>query len=364
MTTVKNMNRMMIAEGEAGEVEVLIYGKIGASGYNEYGNYESNTDQERFAEYVEYLAQNYEMIRLRLNSVGGSPHHSDGIVATIRKHVSKIHVYVDGIAASAAADIFFAVPKSQRHMAVNAKLMIHRTSGMCMGDWETMTNTADMLKAYDESCAAAIASGTDMTDKEVLKQFLDGKDHWLTAQKCLEMGFIDSIETYQAENVPADAESMTEAQLMRYFEQKFETKTPKAGILDNIKRLIGLEKTGDDAPLTDIISQEKEEEIMNAEALKEALRTGALSLDDVKRTVEEAEKAAPVTLEAIGRMFEEKLSPLQAENTRLSAEVARLGGLPAGEGAPQAAGVDPDTLVDTVPEEIAAANRAFKSAIN
>jgi ATP-dependent protease ClpP protease subunit len=364
MKKITDIQRMMIAEGEDGHVEVLIYGKIGASGYTEDGKYENNTDQERFADYLEWLAKSYEHINIRLNSAGGSPYHGDGIVATIRKHVDKIDVYNDGIAASTAADIFFAVPKAQRHMAVNAKLMLHRTSGICAGDWETMQNTADMLKTYDESCAASIAAGTDMTAEAVTSQFLNGKDNWLSANKCLELGFIPEIESYNAENIPADVENMSVEQIDRYFEQKFKSDAPKTGVLETIRRLISSDKKGDDAP-ENIIDSQKEINDMTPEALKEAMRTGALKIEDVERTVAEVKEAEPVTLAAINRIFDNKLKPIQAENEALKAEIARLGGTPAGDGVAHTEGADPDVIdTTTVDPAIEASNRELRKALS
>ena len=76
--------------------------------------------------------------------------------------------------------------------------MIHNVSGGASGDYHEMEKAKQELKAMNEALANAYAVKTGM-DMQKLLSLMD-KETWLTANQCVEYGFVDSIDA-PAQNV-------------------------------------------------------------------------------------------------------------------------------------------------------------------
>ena len=93
------------------------------------------------------------------------------------------------MACSAASIIAMA---GQSDMSPVAMLMIHNVSGGASGDYHEMEKAKQELKAMNEALANAYACKTGM-DMQKLLSLMD-KETWLTANQCVEYGFVDSID--------------------------------------------------------------------------------------------------------------------------------------------------------------------------
>jgi ATP-dependent Clp endopeptidase proteolytic subunit ClpP len=181
-----------------GEAEVFLYGFIGQDfWWDEDMKKESITDIS-FIQSFRELEKEYKRINIRINSPGGSVMHGDPIIAAIRNSKAEVHTFVDGTAASMAADIWMA--GHQRHMGVNSKLMIHSTWSVAIGNAKDMRASADQLDKFDESAIATFSKATGWSEDDTKDRFYNHEDHWLTAKDVAELGLIERVEDYQTDN--------------------------------------------------------------------------------------------------------------------------------------------------------------------
>jgi ATP-dependent protease ClpP protease subunit len=175
--------------------ELLLYGFIGSSGYED-----EDEDDMRAAAVVKAIKEldRKGEFNIRINSPGGSVFHGDPIVTAIRNCKNKVHTYIDGMAASMAADIWMA--GDVRHMASNSKLMIHRTSTFAFGNAQQLREAADALDKFDEAAIKTFIELSGMDEDKVRSEFYDYKDHWLTSSDALAYGLISQIDTYEKGN--------------------------------------------------------------------------------------------------------------------------------------------------------------------
>jgi ATP-dependent Clp endopeptidase proteolytic subunit ClpP len=174
--------------------ELLLYGFIGQYGYDEEDDMEAATVVKAIKE----LDRKGKDFNIRINSPGGSVFHGDPIVTAIRNCKNKVHTFIDGMAASMAADIWMA--GDMRHMASNSKLMIHRTSSFAFGNAQQLREAADALDKFDEAAIKTFVELSGMDEETVRSEFYDYKDHWLTAGDALAYGLIEKIDTYEKGN--------------------------------------------------------------------------------------------------------------------------------------------------------------------
>lgn len=135
-----------------------------------------------------------ETIDVFINSGGGHVMAGQEIYAMLRAD-KRVKIHIQGMACSAASIIAMA---GTSDISPCGLLMIHNVSGGASGDYHEMEKAQRELKTMNEALANAYACKTGM-DREALLKMMD-KETWLTANQCIEHGFIDSIDT-PAQNV-------------------------------------------------------------------------------------------------------------------------------------------------------------------
>jgi ATP-dependent Clp endopeptidase proteolytic subunit ClpP len=237
--------RVIKSEGMDDLDELLLYGFIGQASYDD--DDEDDITAASVVKAIRECDKKRRPFRIRINSPGGSVFHGDAIVTAIRECRSEVHTYIDGMAASMAADIWMAGDK--RHMASNSKLMIHRTSTFAFGNAQDLREAADALDKFDEAAINTFVELTSMGKDEAIERFYNYKDNWLTAADALMYGLIESIDTYEAK-MPDESRTyrqlLTEA--MRGTTSTEPTQTPepeqqenwRQAYIDKLGRLITL----------------------------------------------------------------------------------------------------------------------------
>ena len=129
-------------------------------------------------------------ITVRINSPGGSVFDGIAIYNSLRHHKAKIHVQIEGLAASIASVI--AMAGDTVHMAENALLMIHNPFGWVGGDAEELRKMADMLDKTTEVIAQTYGSRCGQ-ELETIKQMMD-EETWFTAAEAKDNGLIDGVD--------------------------------------------------------------------------------------------------------------------------------------------------------------------------
>ncbi len=171
----------VIAAGN-GRASIMLYGEIGG---------DDGVSPERIVAEMSYLSQEYPMIDVHINSMGGEVFAGIAIFNALKDSPSMVNIYVDGLAASIAGVI--ALCGKPLHMSRYSRLMLHSVSGSCKGGARDMRECADLIEGLEGTLADMISQKCGMPSEQVKLTYFDGKDHWLTADEAARLGLCDDI---------------------------------------------------------------------------------------------------------------------------------------------------------------------------
>lgn len=158
--------------------KILLYGEIGW--------------EVTSKEVVSWLDEHKnEAIEMHVNSPGGDVFEAIAIRTAILD-CEDVTIIVDAMAASAAAII--SLCGKPLKMAEYSRLMIHSASSYAQGNSKQMQGQIDMLNSIDADLASMIAGKMGKSVDEVLEEYFDGNDHWLTQEECVSMGIAEKCE--------------------------------------------------------------------------------------------------------------------------------------------------------------------------
>lgn len=192
----------------AEKAEILIYGAIGTSWFEDF------ITAKEFSDQLNLLDKNTKEIEVRINSPGGDVFEGWTIYNRLKQHPANVTVYVDGIAASIASVIMLA--GNEVIIGEGAMVMIHKASTMTWGNSIDHDNTSDRLNIVDDQLIATYAKKTKK-DKSEIRDLLMKGDTWFTAEEAIDFGIVD--ETF-ADTMPIAASMLEMATWI--------TKVPKA----------------------------------------------------------------------------------------------------------------------------------------
>lgn len=129
-----------------------------------------------------------EEIEVHVNSGGGSVMAGQEMYSLLRGNPN-VTIVIQSIAGSAAGVVAMA---GKNKISPVAMVMIHNVSMHgASGDYHDMQKNAEILKQMNASMAAAYTEKSGKSQEEILR--LMDKETWLTANQCLEYGFVDEI---------------------------------------------------------------------------------------------------------------------------------------------------------------------------
>lgn len=309
-----DVEKKMVVMEDGGVAEVFMYGIFGQSeewmSASEAEKYMSDMD---FLVTLRTLAKTNKRINIRLNSPGGSMKHGLGMITAVKTCADcELHCYVDGIAASMAADFFLSFKKENRHMASNSVLMIHAPIEGVWGNAKAHEECATKLKQLAEPTITILAEATGKTEEDIRTEFYDYTDHYLTAKECVNMGIVDGIETYEAASVVADPKKLGYTDLISLFkanniQKVLSNQNPEADMqtVEDVKKAVAEGKLDKAALLTALDATEKVAETIPAPNV-----TPAAPSVDVAKIVEDAVQKA--------------MKVVQDENATLKADIETL----------------------------------------
>lgn len=135
-----------------------------------------------------------EKIEVLINSGGGSVMAGQEIYTKL-KRMDDVIIEIQSLAGSAAGVIAMA---GKSKISPVGMLMIHNVSmSGAYGDYHDMQKNAEILKQMNAAMASAYTEKSGMQLEEVLK--IMDRETWLTANQCLEYGFVDEIMGEQQE---------------------------------------------------------------------------------------------------------------------------------------------------------------------
>lgn len=157
------------------------------------------TSARDFIDAIEALGDLNE-ITVRLNSPGGEVYSGIRIMNYLRSHKAKVHMIVDGIAASIASVILLA--GDTRTMGIGSQVMVHDPmTGICGAYTEKELRTrADELAKIKDAIVGAYVAGTGKTEDDI-RDLLSQGDVYLNSAEAVEWGFATATD----EKIPAAA---------------------------------------------------------------------------------------------------------------------------------------------------------------
>lgn len=129
-------------------------------------------------------------IQVRLNSPGGDYFMGVSIANALRRHVAKVIVHVDALAASAASVIAMGGDRIIMHSG--AMMMIHRAWSIAMGNAADFAQVAETLNKVDENLIDVYHKRTGL-DKAKLRTLVDAET-WMTGEEAVQYGFADEAD--------------------------------------------------------------------------------------------------------------------------------------------------------------------------
>ena len=167
-----------------GETEILVYGDIGESFWDDSGITAKGVKGQLDAASVN------DTIVVRINSPGGDAFEGVAIGNILRDDSRRIVVKVDGTAISSASII--AMAGDEIRMADNALMMIHNPWTCVCGDSTEMRSMADRLDKVGAALAQTYVSRTGKSRDDVAA--LMDAETWFSAEEALEAGFATHID--------------------------------------------------------------------------------------------------------------------------------------------------------------------------
>lgn len=176
-----------------------------------------------------------DRLQVKINSGGGEVMAGQEMFAMLRER-NDVDIEVESLAASAASVIAMA---GHSKISPIGMLMIHCVSaGRVSGNHQDMEKMADTLKTYDEALASAYVAKTGKTKAEILKMM--NEETWLTAEKAVELGFIDEISENTLQLTNAEGMMAVTPEMKKEYEDAMQKKKNDAKIKDDLLKDLDL----------------------------------------------------------------------------------------------------------------------------
>lgn len=169
-------------------VEILIYDEIGKDPWS--GNGISASD---FSQALNQIPAKRDL-NIRINSRGGDVWEGMAIKSLIDQYPGKVKGIVDGIAASTASWICMGCDEIE--MSGNAQMFIHDAWGICMGNADDMSKSAEQLDQTSNQIAGFYAEKTGKSVDAMRQMMRD--ETLMTGADAKAMGMIDTLNSKAA----------------------------------------------------------------------------------------------------------------------------------------------------------------------
>jgi hypothetical protein len=222
-----------------------------------------------------------------------------------------------------AFQIWLSVPKERRHMAKNAKAMVHSAMTYAYGNSAALRNEANTLDVFDAALIENMVESTGMKAEEIKAAYFDGKDHWLSAANCVEIGLIDAPEdSSTVQPIPEGMEQMNYRELVLQYTNA--QRKQRGSILpQSVQNFFALfsPKAADpvnatakeETPEAVVIPEHKSTDNMTVDELKTALVGGQISEADLVNLIKDqgfkVEKE-PDPIKALENKMEERFNSI------------------------------------------------------
>ncbi len=265
---------------------------------------------------VERLHNN---IVIKLHTFGGSVFDGNLIYNVCNASTKIERLEIIGIAASMGAII--SQSRKNVYMVRNGFMMIHPPSGYANGTAKDLKATVNLLEQMEKNFCNDLSATTGKTTKWIQENWLDGSDHWFSAEQALKENLIDGIienETEVDRFDPSEIENENEV-YARYAalyipnitNNKIETDEMKKEVIEAMNLQGVNENSSDTAVIQALVTRysalEKKDEDYKKELADLQAKLDEQSNGAVASIIAEAVKAGKIkkedepTYEAIGK---------------------------------------------------------------
>ena len=188
-------------------VDIHIYGMIG---YDE-SYWDEGTDNTAYnlVALIKRLDKNYKRINVHINSPGGYIDDGLAIYNSLVATKADVHTYNSGFVGSMASIIMLA---GTTHFPSTSIYHLHRAASGVRGNINDMQVEIKALEVYEDVLQTAISNKTGLSKEEIIANWFNGPDHFMTAETAHKFGFVDFLDDTQAE-LPTN---FSEMQNMKY----------------------------------------------------------------------------------------------------------------------------------------------------
>lgn len=152
----------------------------------DYFDIEGTSPRKVSRQLEKFRGQDVEVV---INSGGGDVYSGSEIYTELKEHQGKVTTKVVGVAASSASVI--AMAGDVVLISPTGQIMIHNVSSGIYGDHRDLEHESEVLKNYNKSIASAYRLKSGLDEKTLLEMM--NKETWLTADKALELKFVDEV---------------------------------------------------------------------------------------------------------------------------------------------------------------------------
>lgn len=130
-------------------------------------------------------------IVIKLHTFGGSVFDGNLIYNVCNASTKVDRIEIIGIAASMGAII--SQSRKNVYMVRNGFMMIHPPSGYANGTAKDLKATVNLLEEMEKNFCNDLSATTGKTTKWIKENWLDGSDHWFSAEQALKENLINGI---------------------------------------------------------------------------------------------------------------------------------------------------------------------------
>lgn len=179
-------------KNEGKNIEIKIYGEIGADGWFSEEADTDNGEVSTLKDLETVLKENRDasVIDIYINSEGGSVFDGIAIYNMLKRHRAYKRVFIEGFACSVASVI--AMAGNSITMPKSSMMMIHNAWTIAMGNARELRKVADDLDQINVAIRQAYLSKAKISEEELIT--LMDEESFLTAEQCYEYGLCTKID--------------------------------------------------------------------------------------------------------------------------------------------------------------------------
>jgi len=195
--------------------------------------------RKNFAE----LESKYDNINIDIvNCYGGSIFEGWPTFNAIRDSRKNVKTLAEGLVASMGSILYLAPAKKENRLsAKGSRLMIHKASGGAVGDHETLTEQAEVMKSMELELIEVVAEATGKEVKTVTADwFKRGVDKYFSPQQAVDAGLAGSIKNSKKVKTPPPEDVMnagSQETLANFYNAQFNEPTTDNQIKNKMEKL-------------------------------------------------------------------------------------------------------------------------------